>query len=230
MKRIGILGGMSWESTAEYYRIINSRVKERLGGLHSAEILIYSVDFHDIEILQSAGDWDQLTAMMIHGARRLENAGADFLVIATNTMHKMAGEVERELSIPLLHIADATAEEITGCGIDTVGLLGTRYTMEEEFYRGRLIDKHNLKVLIPSPEDRDIVHGIIYEELCGGIIKDSSRREFQRIIDKLSGEGAKGIILGCTEIPLLVKQEDVSLPLFDTTLIHARKAVDRALD
>ncbi|MDP8241330.1 MAG: aspartate/glutamate racemase family protein [Candidatus Hatepunaea meridiana] len=229
MKTIGLLGGMSWKSTMEYYRIINETVNEQLGGLHSAEILIYSVDFHDIERLQSSGDWDRLTEMMIAGAKRLQNAGADFLVIGTNTMHLMADDVERNISIPLLHIADATAEEIKRHNIKRVGLLGTRFTMEKDFYSGRLHKKFGLDVLIPSSEDREIVDRIIYIELCQGIVKDASRQEYYRIINNLTAQGAQGIILGCTEIGMLVEQADIDIPLFDTTEIHARKAVDWAL-
>ena len=230
MKTVGILGGMSWESTAEYYRIINEEVKNRLGGLHSAEMIIYSFDFNEIERLQHAGDWGGLTDKMIDGARRLEKAGADFLVIATNTMHKMASEVESAITIPLLHIADATAEEIINSGFSKVGLLGTRFTMEEKFYRHRLEEKHGLEVVIPPIDDREIVHRIIYDELCKGKIIDSSKHEYHRIVDELSEQGAQGIILGCTEIGLLIKREETEVPFFDTAEIHAKKAVDWALE
>jgi len=230
LKTIGLLGGMSWESTQEYYRIINREVNRRLGGLHSAQIVIYSVDFNDVEILQHKGDWQQLTRLMIDGARRVQDGGADFLVIATNTMHKVADEVECNISIPLLHITDATAAVIKEDGFERVGLLGTRFTMEEDFYRGRLTEKHNIEVLIPDRADRDIVHRVIYDELCRGIIRDDSKREFHRIIMDLSDKGALGIILGCTEISLLVERRGTDIPLFDTTEIHAQKAVDWALE
>jgi len=230
MKIIGLLGGMSWESTMGYYRIINETVKERLGGLHSAEMVIYSVDFQDIEQLQHKGEWDRLTEIMVRCAQYIQKAGADFLLIATNTMHLMAEEIERKLPIPLLHIADATAEEIGNQGITTVGLLGTCFTMEKDFYRGRLIKKHGLNVLIPNREDRKLVHKVIYEELCQGIINKQSEREYHRIIDDLSNQGAQGIILGCTELSLLVKLDKAAVPLFDTMEIHACKAVDWALE
>lgn len=229
MKTIGLLGGMSWESTAGYYRMINEAVNERLGGLHSADMVIYSVDFNDIERLQHEGEWAQLAEKMVSGALRLQNAGAHFLVIATNTMHKMSDEVERRLSIPLLHIADATAGEIKKRGIETVGLLGTRFTMEEDFYKGRLIKGHGLQVLIPVQEQREMIHGVIYEELCRGIINDVSKRDYHRVVEDLASQGAQGIILGCTEIGLLIQQEETGVALFDTAEIHARKAVDWAL-
>ena len=229
MKTIGLLGGMSWESTAEYYRMINEAVNERLGGLHSADMVIYSVDFDDIERLQHEGEWAQLTEKMVSGALRLQNAGAHFLVIATNTMHMMADEVERRMSIPLLHIADATAEEIKKRGIETAGLLGTRFTMEEDFYKGRLIKRHGLQVLIPVQEQREMIHGVIYEELCRGIVNDASKRSYHRVVEDLASQGAQGIILGCTEIGLLIQQEETGVALFDTAEIHARKAVDWAL-
>ncbi len=230
MKTIGLLGGMSWESTTEYYRIINETVRKRLGELHSAEMVIYSVDFHNIERLQHRGEWGQLTERMIDGARRIRQAGADFLVIATNTMHKMAREVESAISIPLLHIADAAAEEIKKLGIKRVGLLGTQFTMEEDFYRGRLTEKHHIEVLVPDRPERELIHRVIYNELCVGDFSEASKQEFQRIMAGLSDRGAQGIILGCTELPLLIGQEETDLPLFDTTEIHARKAVDWALD
>ena len=215
MKTIGLLGGMSWESSLEYYRLINQEAKARLGGLHSAKSLMYSVDFEEIEVLQHQEKWDELTQIMIGAAKRLERGGADFLVICTNTMHRMADHVQAAISIPILHIADATAGEILKRGVKTVGLLGTRFTMEQDFYRGRMTEKFGLNVLIPNDSDREIVHKVIYSELCLGQTLDSSRREFIRIIEDLVRRGAEGIILGCTEIPLLVKQEHVRVPIFD---------------
>jgi aspartate racemase len=229
MKTIGLLGGMSWESSIEYYRIINQEVKARLGSLHSAQSLMYSVDFAEIEKLQHMGDWDALTQAMIDAAKRLERGGADFLAICTNTMHRMAPEVAAAISIPLLHIADATADAIREKGLNTVGLLGTRFTMEGEFYRGKLEIDHNLQVLIPDDTGRETVHRIIYDELVQGIIREDSRKAFLDVIADLQSRGAQGVILGCTEIPLLVKQENVSIPIFDTTTIHAKAAVDWAL-
>jgi len=229
MKTIGLLGGMSWESSIEYYRIINEEVNARLGGLHSAQSLMYSVDFADIEKLQHAGDWDVLTQAMIDAAKRLERSGADFLVICTNTMHRMAPEVGAAINIPLLHIADATANAIKAHGLQTVGLLGTRFTMEGDFYRGKLENDHGLRVLIPDDEGRETVHRIIYDELVQGIIREDSRKAYLDVIGDLQTKGAQGVILGCTEIPLLVKQKDVTIPIFDTTTIHAKAAVDWAL-
>ncbi len=229
MKTIGLLGGMSWESSIEYYRIINQSVKRRLGGLHSAQCLMYSVDFADIEALQHTGDWDALTQAMIEAVRRLQRGGADFLVICTNTMHRMAGEIEKATSMPLLHIADAAAAAIKSQGLTRVGLLGTRFTMEGDFYRTRLEEQHSLQVLIPEDEAREIVHRIIYDELVKGEIKADSRRAYQQVIADLQTQGAQGVILGCTEIPLLIKQRDVAIPIFDTTTIHAEAAVEWAL-
>jgi len=229
MKIIGLLGGMSWESTAEYYRLVNEGVKERLGGLHSARILMYSVDFEPIEKLQHAGEWAEAARILIDAARRIEAGGADFLVICTNTMHKLADEISHATGIPILHIADATADRIKSAGMSRVGLLGTKFTMEEEFYKGRLAERHGLDVLIPNDEDRQRVHDVIYDELCVGKIREESKRGFARVIDDLVGRGAEGIILGCTEIGLLVKSGDVDVPLFDTTAIHAAKAVEWAL-
>jgi len=225
MKTIGMIGGMSWESSLEYYRIINEAIKEQLGGLHSARCVMVSVDFAEIEVLQREGRWDEATQAMIKAARCLEAGGADFLLICTNTMHKMAGEVQQSINIPLLHIADATAEAIKAQGLQQVGLLGTRFTMEEDFYSGRLKSRHALKVLIPAPADREMVHRVIYEELVLGRIEPASRAEYLRIIGSLADAGAEGIILGCTEIGLLVSQVDSPLPLFDTTRIHALAAV-----
>ncbi|MGB8212299.1 MAG: aspartate/glutamate racemase family protein [Anaerolineales bacterium] len=229
MKTIGMLGGMSWESSVEYYRIINEAVKERLGDLHSARSVMVSVDFAEIEVLQRTGRWDEATQAMIEAARAVEAGGADFLIICTNTMHKMADEVQRSIRIPLLHIADATAVSIKASGLHRVGLLGTRFTMEEDFYRGRLVEKHGLDVIVPEPADRAVVHRVIYEELVLGRIEPASKAEYLRIIAGLARAGAEGIILGCTEIGLLVSQADSSLPLFDTTRLHALAAVQFAL-
>ena len=229
MKTIGLIGGMSWESTVPYYRQINETIKNRLGGLHSAKIVLYSVDFHDIEQLQHAGDWEAAGAMLAEAARSLETAGSDFLVLCTNTMHKVAPSIEAAVTIPLLHIADPTAGEIKQAGHSTVGLLGTRFTMEENFYRDRLSEHHGLQVFVPNAEDRDTIHRIIYEELCLGVVLPESRSEYRRIMESLVSQGAEGIILGCTEISLLVSQQDSGVPLFDTTAIHARAAAEEAL-
>lgn len=229
MKTIGLIGGMSWESTVEYYRILNQKVKEKLGGFHSAELVLYSVDFEEIERLQHEGDWESLTKLMVEAAKRVEKGGADLLLLCTNTMHKMADEIEKAISIPFLHIADATAGRIKNAGIKKVGLLGTRFTMEEDFYKGRLIKKHGLEVIIPYDEEREMIHHVIYHELCLGETCDSSKEAYLATIKRLIEQGAEGIILGCTEIGLLIKQEDVSVPIFDTTLIHAEAAVEYAL-
>lgn len=229
MKTIGLLGGMSWESTELYYRLINEGVKKRLGGLHSAKIALYSVDFQEIEELQMSGDWAAAGEALAQAGQHIQAAGADFLVICTNTMHKVAPAVEDAIDIPLLHIADATADAIKASGFGTIGLLGTNFTMEQEFYRGRLLDYHDLSVLIPNETDRQSVHRIIYEELVLGQVKEESRTEYLRIIDDLAARGAEAIILGCTEIGMLVQQEHTSVPLFDTTTIHAEAAVDLAL-
>ncbi len=229
MKVIGLIGGMSWESTVPYYRQINETIKERLGGLHSAKVVLYSVDFHEIERLQHAGDWDAAGQMLGDAARALESAGADFLVLCTNTMHKVASAIESAVQIPLFHIADPTANEIKQAGFTKVGLLGTRFTMEQAFYKDRLRERHGLDVLIPIQEDRDVVHRIIYEELCLGKVLPESRAEFRRIISDLVAQGADAIILGCTEISLLVEPQDAVVPLFDTTSIHARQAAEWAL-
>jgi len=229
MKTIGMLGGMSWESSIEYYRIINQTVKEKLGGLHSAESLMYSVDFAEIEALQHARDWEAATQAMIVAAQHIEAGGADFVVICTNTMHKMADDVEAAIDIPLLHIADATADAIKAKGLNKIGLLGTKFTMEEDFYRGRLVEKQGLEVLIPETADRDAVHRVIYDELVLGKINSESHEAYKGIIEKLIAAGAQGIILGCTEIGLLVKEADSRVPTFDTTYIHAVSAVEYAL-
>jgi aspartate racemase len=229
MKTIGLIGGMSWESSIEYYRIINEAVRERLGGLHSAQSLMFSVDFAEIEALQHQGRWDEAAREMIAAAQRLERGGADFVLLCTNTMHKLADAMQAEIGIPLLHIADATADRIAARGLATVGLLGTRFTMEEDFYRGRLVGRYGLRVLTPEAADRAIVHRVIYDELVVGDIRPASRAEFRRILAALVDQGAQGIILGCTEIGLLVQAEDSPVPLFDTTRIHALAAVERAL-
>ena len=228
MKTIGLLGGMSWESTASYYRKINEGVRDTLGGLHSARIVLYSVDFEPVEKMQHAGDWEGTARTLSEDARRIEAAGADFLLLCTNTMHKVAAEIESCISIPLLHIADATAEVLVKEGIKTVGLLGTGFTMEQDFYKGRLTRNYGLNVLVPDECDRKIVHKVIYDELCSGHIIQSSRVEYLRIIDSLVEQGAEAVILGCTEIGLLINQADTGVKLFDTTLIHAEKAVEYA--
>lgn len=230
MKVIGLIGGMSWQSSLEYYRIINETIRQKLGDLHSAKCLMYSVDFAEIEILQHQNRWNEATEFMIDAARRLEKGGADCVVICTNTMHKMAGEVEKSIRIPLLHIADATAVVINEKDIKRVGLLGTKFTMEQDFYKGRLSDKYNINVMVPDEKDRQATHDIIYDELCLGKIKESSRQKYIQIVNKLISDGAKGIILGCTEIPLLIKQKDCSVPVFDTTTIHARAAAYYAIE
>ena len=229
MQTIGLIGGMSWESSLEYYRIVNEAVKAQLGSLHSAKCVLVSVDFAEIEVLQRSGRWAEATAAMIAAARQVEAGGADLLLICTNTMHKMAEEVQASVQIPLVHIADAAAEAILAQGLRKVGLLGTRFTMEEQFYRGRLAEKHGLEVLIPGETDRAIVHRVIYEELVLGKILPESKAAYQQIIAKLVAQGAEGIILGCTEIGLLIKNEEAEVPLFDTTQIHALAAVKLAL-
>ncbi len=229
MKIIGMIGGMSWESSLEYYRIVNEAVKERLGGFHSAKCIMYSVDFEEIERFQHHGDWDAATEVMVDAARRVERGGADLLLICTNTMHLMAEAVQSSVDIPLLHIVDVTAEAIRSLGQKTVGLLGTRFTMEQDFYSGRLRDRHGISVLIPEEDERKVIHGILYDELCLGEIRSASRAAFREIIGGLAARGAEGVILGCTEIPLIVNQEEYELPLFDTTALHARAAVSLAL-
>lgn len=229
MKIIGLLGGMSWESTVTYYQLINEAVKEKLGGLHSAKILLYSVDFQEIEACQAAGDWERSAEILADGAKRLQAAGADFLVICTNTMHKVAPQIESQIQIPILHIAEATAEELNSKRIKKAALLGTKYTMQQDFYKQKL-KLQGIEVLIPEEEDMELVNRVIYEELCLGIIREESRKEYARIMQKLIEEGAEGIILGCTEIGLLIKQKDAAVPVFDTTWIHARKAALMALE
>jgi aspartate racemase len=228
MKTIGLIGGMSWESSLEYYRVLNETIKARLGGLHSARCILYSVDFAEIEEQQSCGRWDESAASLVKAAQALESAGADFLLICTNTMHKLAPQIEASVGIPLLHIADATAKKVRSDGIERVGLLGTRFTMEEAFYAGRL-SEHGLQVLIPPPDERQFVHRVIYEELCLGVINPRSRERIAGILSGLELAGAQGIILGCTEIELLLRSEDSRLPLFPTARIHAEAAVDLAL-
>jgi aspartate racemase len=229
MKIIGMIGGMSWESSLEYYRIVNETVKVRLGGFHSAKCVMYSVDFEEIERYQHQGDWDAATEILVDAARRVERGGADLLLICTNTMHLMADAVEASVGIPLLHIVDVTADAVRARGQKTVGLLGTRFTMEQEFYKGRLRDKHGISVLIPEEAERKAIHGILYNELCLGEIRDASRDVFRGIIGGLEARGAEGVILGCTEIPLIVDQAEYDLPLFDTTALHAEAAVTLAL-
>lgn len=229
MKTIGLLGGMSWESTQWYYQALNQGVKKQLGGLHSAKIVLHSVDFAEVDKLQMAGDWQAAGELLANAAVGVEKAGADFLLICTNTMHKVAPQIEAKTDMPLLHIADATAEELIAQGIKTVGLLGTAFTMEQDFYKGRLEDKYELTVITPNKIDREIVHKVIYNELCLGEIKDSSKQEYLRIVQELSDQGAQGVILGCTEIGMLVKQQDTDVKLFDTIFIHVQKAVAFAL-
>jgi len=229
VKTIGMIGGMSWESTLEYYRIVNQEVKARLGGLHSAKCLLYSVDFEEIEALQRRNQWPKAAGVLSRAAQGLEKGGADFILICTNTMHKVAEEVEQSVSIPLLNIADATAEKIIAAGMQKIALLGTRFTMEEDFYKGRLVNAFGLEVLVPNNAEMDVIHRVIYQELCLGKIDNNSRQKYLDVIDRLVGEGAEGVILGCTEIGLLVRQEDTRVPLFDTTEIHARAAVEFAL-
>lgn len=230
MKTIGLIGGMSWESSIEYYRIINETAKEKLGGLHSAKSLMVTVDFAEIEKLQHADRWDEAGQILVKCAQDLERGGADFIVLCTNTMHKLADQITANVNIPFLHIADATAEKIVKAGIKRIGLLGTRFTMEHDFYKGRLVNKFGLDVITPEKEDRDIVHRVIYEELVLGKIVKSSRREYIRIMNDLLTQGAEGVILGCTEIELLIKDGDCTAPLFPTTKIHAIAAVEKALE
>jgi aspartate racemase len=229
MKTIGLLGGMSWESTELYYRLLNEGVKSKLGGLHSARIALVSVDFQEIEAMQHNGDWVGAAQALAQAAQQVEAAGADFLLICTNTMHKVAPQVQEAISIPVLHLADATAKRIKAVGMKTIGLLGTNFTMEQDFYKGRLIEKYGLNVLVPPKPDRDIVHQIIYDELCLGLVKNASRDKYLRIMEDLRSRGAEGIIEGCTEIVLLVQQEHTDIPLFDTTSIHAEEAVIEAI-
>ena len=229
MKTMGLLGGMSWESSLEYYRIINQLVKKRLGGLHSAKCLMYSVDFHEIETLQHQGLWDEAGRLLGEAAKAIEKGGADFLLICTNTMHRVAPVIQQRISMPLLHIAEPTAKSVLSQGIRKIGLLGTRFTMQEDFYKGKLMHDHGLEVLTPVDADMDMIHQVIFEELCLGLIKDASKEKYIAVIRRLAAAGAEGVILGCTEIGLLVKDQDCSIPLFDTTVIHAQAAVEYAL-
>ena len=228
MKTLGLLGGMSWESTVTYYQIINETVKEELGGLHSAKILLYSVDFAEIEAHQASGAWDKSAEALGNAAKRLEKAGADYLVICTNTMHKVAPRIQSQISIPLIHIADATADALEDAGVKTVALLGTKYTMTQDFYKDKLTDR-GIQVLVPDGPDIETVNRVIYDELCRGIISPASRASYVEIIGKLKDKGAQGVILGCTEIGLLIRPEDSPLPVFDTTVIHAKKAAHMAI-
>lgn len=229
MKTIGLLGGMSWESSLEYYRFVNEAVKERLGGLHSAQCLMFSFDFAQIEALQMAGDWDTAGRLLAEAAQNLERGGAECIVLCTNTMHKLARSIEEAVNIPLLHIADPTGEAVHAAGIDSIGLLGTRFTMEHDFYKGRLVEKFGLNVLMPDDAGRTVVHDIIYQELVLGIVREESRSAYQAVMNDLVSRGAQGIILGCTEIELLIKPEHSPVPTFDTTHLHALAAVDWAL-
>lgn len=229
MRRIGLIGGLSWESSAEYYRIINQAAQQRLGGLHSADCLMLSFDFAEIEALQVAGDWAAATQRMVSAAQQLERAGAGCIVICSNTMHRMAEAVQAAVELPLIHIADATAQPMLQAGLQTIGLLGTRFTMQQDFYRGRLSERHGLNVLIPDEAGCETVHGIIYDELVRGEIREQSRREYQRVIEQLGAAGAQAVILGCTEISLLIKPPDSPLPTFDSTELHALAALDWAL-
>lgn len=229
MKTLGLIGGMSWESTAIYYRLINEAVNRRMGGLHSAKLLLWSFDFDEIAVMQASGDWKAAAERMVDAGKRLKRAGADALVICTNTMHKLAPVVEDAVAIPLLHIADASAAAIKEKHLNKVGMLATRFTMEQDFYRGRLLEKHHIKTVVPDEAGRHIVHHIIYDELCKGIIRSESKAQYLALISDLIRDGAQGIILGCTEIGMLIKQEDVNVPIFDTTTLHAQAAVDFAL-
>lgn len=230
MKTIGLIGGMSWESSVDYYRIINEETRNILGGSHSSKCLMYSFDFHEIEELQNKNSWEELTEEMVLQADNLKKAGADFIVICTNTMHIMAPDIEKRTGLKVLHIADVTGEEIKRKSIGKVALLGTKFTMEGTFYKKVLKENHNIDVVIPNVEDREVIHNIIYNELVRGIIKDDSRQKYIKIIDKLVDKGAEGVVLGCTEIPLLIKQKDVSIPIFNTTEIHSKAAVRYAID
>ena len=229
MRRIGLIGGMSWESTAVYYRLLNQLVREELGGLHSAECVLYSVDFAEIQAMQASGSWDVAAERLSNAARVLEGAGVDMVLICTNTMHKVADLVEASVSVPLLHLADTTAEAVRAAGVRTVGLLGTAFTMEQDFYRDRLAS-HGLEVLVPEAEDRTLVHRVIFDELCLGVVKDASRDAFRAAIARLAERGAQGVILGCTEIELLIGQHDSPVPVFPTTRLHAEAAVRLALE
>jgi aspartate racemase len=229
MKTIGLIGGMSWESSAIYYQIINKKVKEIMGGVHSCKSLMYSVNFADIAALQHAGEWDKLADIMVQAAQSLQKGGADMIVLCTNTMHKLADNIVQNTTIPFLHIADATAGEIKKHHLNTIGLLGTKFTMEQDFLKKIFLDKHGIQTIIPTQKNRDIIHQIIYDELVKGIINETSKKEYLKIIDELTLAGAQGVILGCTEIGLLISQQDTTAVLFDSTLLHAEKAVEMAL-
>ena len=229
MKRIGLLGGMSWESSAEYYRLVNEAVRDRLGGLRSADCVLRSVDFAGIEALQRSGDWDEAGRRLAGEARALTAAGAELVVLCTNTMHKVADAIAGAIDVPFVHIADTTADAVRAAGLRTVGLLATGYTMEQDFYVGRLREAHGLDVLVPGEADRRIVHDVIYDELCVGVVRDESRTEYRRVMRELAGRGAEGILLGCTEIDLLVGADDAPVPVFDTTRLHAERAVELSL-
>ena len=229
VRRIGLLGGMSWESSAEYYRILNEEVRDRLGGLHSADCILRSVDFAEIEELQRAGRWDDAGRLLAAEAAALERAGAELILLCTNTMHKLADAITTATSCPFVHIADTTADAVHAAGIHTIGLLATAYTMEQDFYRGRLEQQHGLRVLVPAASDRDVVHRVIFDELCRGIVREESKAEYRRVIRQLVDDGAECILFGCTEIGMLVSQADSPVPVFDTTLLHAQKAVALAL-
>jgi aspartate racemase len=230
MKTIGVLGGMSWESTVPYYRIINEAVKEKLGGLHSAKLFLYSCNFEEIVRLQREGAWDEAADHLARAAKSLRAAGAEFLVLCTNTMHLVADQIEAEAGVPLFHIVEPTAAEIHRRGLKKVGLIATRFTMEQDFYRQRMRERHGIETLVPDEADRDVVHKVIFEELCRGIVRDESREAYRKIIGRLVEQGAEGIILGCTEISMLISPEDSPVPVFDTTALHARKAAEHALD
>ncbi|MGM0982725.1 MAG: aspartate/glutamate racemase family protein [Pseudomonadota bacterium] len=229
MQTIGLIGGMSWESTQTYYRLINQQVREQLGGLHSARLVLYSVDFAEIETLQHRGDWEGTARILGAAAQALEAAGADFLVLCTNTMHKVASQLERAVAVPLLHIADATASVLEDYGVTRVGLLGTRFTMEQAFYRDRL-EARGIEVLVPDEAQREVIHAVIYQELCRGVITPESRADYLEVVEALAKRGAQGVILGCTEIGLLIQAGDTAVRLYDTTAIHAEQAVRRALN
>ena len=229
MKTIGMLGGMSWESTLSYYKAVNEGIKAELGGLHSAKICLYSVDFAEIETLQHKGQWDETAMILAQAAQSVEAGGADCLLICTNTMHKVAPQIEDKINIPILHIADATAEQLVADGITKVGLLGTRFTMEQDFYKSRLVDKFDIEVLVPNDEDRRLIHRVIYDELCQGEINTQSRERYIEVVERLSSQGAQAVILGCTEIALLINQHHTNVPLYDTTKIHAEYAVKWAI-
>ncbi|MBI4511801.1 MAG: aspartate/glutamate racemase family protein [Deltaproteobacteria bacterium] len=229
MKTIGLLGGMSWESSVVYYRLLNESVRDRLGGLHSARCVMYSVDFAEIEALQAASDWARAGEVLAQASKGLLCAGAECIVLCTNTMHRVVGAIEESVTIPVLHVADATAEAVRKRGLSSVGLLGTRYTMEGDFYKGRLEDKHGIRVVVPEEREREVVHRVIYDELCLGRIHQESRRAYQDIVEQLTANGAEAVILGCTEIGLLLEPNSCEVPLFDTTTVHARAAVDWAL-